>query len=49
MTETFDPIRYSIITEKTSITEKQLKKYVNGEWYLNPEQALKLGLVHMIR
>ena len=39
----------SIITEKTSITDRQLKKYVNGEWYLNPEQALNLGLVHTIR
>lgn len=39
----------SLILEKTSITEKQLKKYINGEWYLNATQALDLGLIDAIR
>lgn len=38
----------SIILEKTNVTEKQLKKYQNEDWYFDAKQALELGFVHKI-
>lgn len=38
-----------LILEKTNIKEKQLKKYLNTDWYFDAEQALELGVVNAIK